>query len=727
VRQVSFLANLSCACVALALSPRVAAKEPAGSDDDLEFEGTAEVEAPPRDVTRRSVENQVVQNMPGTRGDALRAIEIMPGVARTSLGRGDPILRGAAAGESQVFLDRIPVPFMFHFGGLTSFMASRLVESLRGDADHARLERRGAKRQSRAFRLDRDPLHLSLRGSAMNFAPVSRGHAVVATALGLALASPALAAETGSKADATPTASASAQPKGPLLVCIDGQAEGFDKASLQAALSRELGRNVTLTDDAAAAAVQIRLDGAARADVRYTTPGGEQLSRTVDLPPDRKRAVQVVSWLTVNLVRDEATELLDELRARRKEEAAARAAAEQAAQDKAAADKAAADKTAADKAASDKAAAEAARQKAAREAQQKPAEDELLRDPLRSFDAAVATPLSWLSDSPRRELHLQLALGYGESGALDGIGISLGVLRVRRNLLGAASGVGATFVGGNARGVIASVGFSQLDGNLEGVQLAAGAAVQRGPLARGAVISVGGAVAGDLTGALVGAGFATSKSLHGVGISVGATVIRGPSEGVLIAGGANSSAAHRGIELAAGINTARDLQGFAIAPINVHRRVKGLQFGIVNVAEEVDAAIGVISIAKNGRVQPLLWTSTDGSAHLAIKSIAGYVFTQIGGGINLSTEQISYDGGMGAHLRLGKSFFLEPGVHYSALLDTADASGGPDEQQLHYVAQLGLRVGNKLDLLLAVGARHTLAGGSGAAFAPEGRAGIAFF
>lgn len=130
MRQISFLTSLSCACLVLATSPRAAAQQAAEPDDELEFEGTAEVEAPPRDVTKRSVEQQVVQNMPGTRGDALRAIEILPGVARTSLGQGDPILRGAAAGESQVFLDGIPVPFMFHFGGLTSFMSSRLVEKL---------------------------------------------------------------------------------------------------------------------------------------------------------------------------------------------------------------------------------------------------------------------------------------------------------------------------------------------------------------------------------------------------------------------------------------------------------------------------------------------------------------------------------------------------------------------------------------------------------------------
>ena len=62
--------------------------------------------------------------------------------------------------------------------------------------------------------------------------------------------------------------------------------------------------------------VVLVLEGAAKAQVSYTTPSGEALTRDVELPPDRERSVQVVSWLTVNLVRDEASELLDALRAR---------------------------------------------------------------------------------------------------------------------------------------------------------------------------------------------------------------------------------------------------------------------------------------------------------------------------------------------------------------------------------------------------------------------------
>ncbi|HYQ17847.1 MAG TPA: hypothetical protein VEQ58_18870, partial [Polyangiaceae bacterium] len=508
-----------------------------------------------------------------------------------------------------------------------------------------------------------------------------------------------------------------------------------------ASLEHELGREVVLTDDAKASAVQIRFEGAARVDVHYTTPSGEQLSRSVELPPDRQRAVQVVSWLTVNLVRDEASELLDELRARRRAEAAARAAeAERVAAEQAAADKAAADKAAADKAAADKAAQAAADEAKKRAEQAKLAEngaggppnqdgnEGLLRDPIRSFDLALATPISILQDSPKRLLNMQVALAYGDAGGIDAVSASLGALRVRRDLRGVASAVGAVFVGGNTRGLVASVGYVQANGVLQGALIGGGAAWQRGKLMRGVLIGGGGALAGELIGIGIGGGFVSVRSLDGVAIAAGATVIRGRSKGLLVSGAANVSSDHRGIELSGAVNSARDLDGIALAPLNVHRRVKGLQFGVINVAEQVDgAAIGVISYAKNGRLQPVLWAASDGSVHTAIKSIAGYAFTQIGAGIDLRGNSFSYDGGVGLHLRLSQQLFLEPGVHYSATNGTADASGAPDEQRLHYLVELGYRVGNKVDLLAGAGVRHTFVSDSGAKLRPELRAGIAFF
>lgn len=111
-----------------ATPPAAPAAAPAPQEGELEsFEATAEVEAPPREPTKHSVEGEELTKIPGTRGDALRAIEVLPGVARTGLGDGTPILRGAGSDESQTFLNGIPVPFLYHFGGVTSFYNSRLL------------------------------------------------------------------------------------------------------------------------------------------------------------------------------------------------------------------------------------------------------------------------------------------------------------------------------------------------------------------------------------------------------------------------------------------------------------------------------------------------------------------------------------------------------------------------------------------------------------------------
>jgi hypothetical protein len=514
---------------------------------------------------------------------------------------------------------------------------------------------------------------------------------------------------------------------GPLVLWIDAPGAELDASKLQAELSHELKREVVLTSAAADAAVQIRVE-AARARVHYTTESGERLDRSVELPPDRRRSLEVVSWLTVNLVRDEASELLSELRARRKAEAEARAAAEQAAAERAAADKAAAEKAAADAAARKKAEQARNAANAAGGSPQKKQTDDLLRDPLRSFDLALVTPLSLIHDSKKRELKLQLSLLYGESGGMRGAALGLGVVRVRRYVEGAATGLPAVLVGGDLHGVVASIGYSEVAGELDGVLVGAGAAWHRGQHARGAVIAVGGALAGDMDGAVIGAGFATAPALRGAAVAAGATVIRGPSRGTLVAGGANITADHEGALVAGGANVARDVNGIAIAPVNVARRVRGLQIGVVNVADEVDgAAIGVLSFAKNGQFQPVIWGAADGSAHVALKSTVGWAFTQLGAGINLDENTFSYDAGAGLHLKLGRRFFLEPGVHYSGHHDTADASGSLDEHQLHYLVQGGVRVGDKLDFLVGAGVRHTIAGGSGAALAPELRGGVAFF
>lgn len=94
-------------------------------DEEEVFEGVATVEAPAREPTKRRMEKTELVRVAGTRGDPLRAIEVMPGVGQSG---GEPIIRGASGYESTVFLDGSPVPFLYHFGGLTSFVHPRLVD-----------------------------------------------------------------------------------------------------------------------------------------------------------------------------------------------------------------------------------------------------------------------------------------------------------------------------------------------------------------------------------------------------------------------------------------------------------------------------------------------------------------------------------------------------------------------------------------------------------------------
>ena len=106
---------------------RLAAPAPPVSDDGaLEYGATATVEAPARETTKRTLEASELLNLAGTRGDPLRGIEYMPGVARAPMDF--VIIRGSSPADSDVLLEGAPVFRLYHFGGLTSFVQPRLLE-----------------------------------------------------------------------------------------------------------------------------------------------------------------------------------------------------------------------------------------------------------------------------------------------------------------------------------------------------------------------------------------------------------------------------------------------------------------------------------------------------------------------------------------------------------------------------------------------------------------------
>jgi TonB family protein len=85
---------------------------------------------PAREVTRRVIEQREIARIPGTNGDAIRAIENMPGVARPPGLQGLLIVRGSAPQDTGIFVDGTQVPIAFHFGGVSSVVPSSLLERI---------------------------------------------------------------------------------------------------------------------------------------------------------------------------------------------------------------------------------------------------------------------------------------------------------------------------------------------------------------------------------------------------------------------------------------------------------------------------------------------------------------------------------------------------------------------------------------------------------------------
>jgi Gram-negative bacterial TonB protein C-terminal/TonB-dependent Receptor Plug Domain len=82
------------------------------------------------EVARRSITREEIGNLPGTQGDALKAIQNFPGVARAPFGLGLLAIRGTGPNDSAVFLGYHEIPTLFHFGGLTSVFNSDILERI---------------------------------------------------------------------------------------------------------------------------------------------------------------------------------------------------------------------------------------------------------------------------------------------------------------------------------------------------------------------------------------------------------------------------------------------------------------------------------------------------------------------------------------------------------------------------------------------------------------------
>jgi hypothetical protein len=98
--------------------------------------------------------------LPGTANDALRAVQILPGVARLPYSFGGVVMRGTSPRDNAVYLDGIEVPIAFHFGGISSFYPSNMLDGIEVqsgaiDAEYGRAQGGVVEMTSREPRGDR--------------------------------------------------------------------------------------------------------------------------------------------------------------------------------------------------------------------------------------------------------------------------------------------------------------------------------------------------------------------------------------------------------------------------------------------------------------------------------------------------------------------------------------------------------------------------------------------
>ncbi|MCR9162516.1 MAG: TonB-dependent receptor domain-containing protein [Nannocystaceae bacterium] len=85
---------------------------------------------PPEQVKSTAVEAEEIRTAPGTQGDPLRALQNLPGVARTPGGFGLLVLRGSAPNQSRVFLGGHALPRAFHSLALASVVPEAAIDRM---------------------------------------------------------------------------------------------------------------------------------------------------------------------------------------------------------------------------------------------------------------------------------------------------------------------------------------------------------------------------------------------------------------------------------------------------------------------------------------------------------------------------------------------------------------------------------------------------------------------
>lgn len=97
---------------------------------DGAFETTVVGDRDKKEVSLRTLEKHELATVPGTFGDPLRVLQNMPGMARAPLLSGALLVRGAQSQDSQVLIDGVPIPLLYHLAGGPSVLSPSYIEQI---------------------------------------------------------------------------------------------------------------------------------------------------------------------------------------------------------------------------------------------------------------------------------------------------------------------------------------------------------------------------------------------------------------------------------------------------------------------------------------------------------------------------------------------------------------------------------------------------------------------
>ena len=84
----------------------------------------------PKTVTKKSIQADEITRLPGTAGDALRALPALPGIGVANDFSGALYIRGGSDEDNLYYFDRVPVGYPYHFGGIVSSLSSEIIDGI---------------------------------------------------------------------------------------------------------------------------------------------------------------------------------------------------------------------------------------------------------------------------------------------------------------------------------------------------------------------------------------------------------------------------------------------------------------------------------------------------------------------------------------------------------------------------------------------------------------------